>query len=202
MVPNKPQCQRSGSLHLHLKVLFVFFRGRQRLVQVVDDFLISRLNVLVHIGWGECVTLERVLGKCPGGGNRFFGSFFAHPSRTRSQMHQTRCLIGTFVYNKQGGDSPVTFAVLLSVRTCLRLKFSSTHELTLVYLGQELLLDNVELLGDRCLPSPNVGQINIVILSQFHLNEEGGGVVLTSSFLTRRSFARSLHGQYGATSTS
>lgn len=72
------------------------------------------------------------------------------------------------------------FAVSFGLRP--RLGVSGPLELTLVYLGQELLLDNVELLGDRCLPSPNVGQIDIVVLGQFHLYEDGCGFILVLFF--------------------
>lgn len=74
------------------------------------------------------------------------------------------------------------YAVSMGLRP--RLGVSSPLELTLVYLGKKLLLDNVELLGDRCLPSPNVGQVDIVVLGQFHLYEEGCGFVLIT-FLAR-----------------
>lgn len=42
-------------------------------------------------------------------------------------------------------------------------------QLTLVDLRQELLLDNIELLGNCRLPSPNVRQVNVIVLSQVDL---------------------------------
>lgn len=113
-----------------------------------------------------------------------------HPSillsnhrRYSTQMHKYSCRRSTS-YSGHGREK-----VLQEWQAFARCKCAP---LTLVYLGQELLLDNVELFCDSCLPPTDVCKIYVIILGQFDLeNGDGKGYVMISDIYEVRAAQQS-----------
>ena len=80
----------------------------------------------------------------------------------RDAVHVHPYVISWQHTKKETEQSPVVDPRWLGSMSTLDQSFSTT--LTLVNLRQKLLLDDIELLSDRRLPSPDFRQINIVVL--------------------------------------